>query len=128
MTDQPAHLWEIDHPYYAAEGNYFKEGQHTRWNSWESFRDETAFVSGDRDLNLLYRWDWRKPGHHDWDGPETLLLFFVIQRKGFNCSHEVTVTEADEPAIRAWLEECAQTIRAIWEPVSLTPAALDRQQ
>ncbi|MGW7435679.1 hypothetical protein [Streptomyces sp. NPDC054849] len=118
MSQQPAvRLWEIDHPYYCNEGNYFKGGQHTTWLSWENFRKETVYVTGDRDLNLLFRWDWRKPGFCDWDGEEYLLLFFVIQRKGFNCSHQVKVTEADEPAIRAWLAECAQTMRALWEPL-----------
>lgn len=110
-------LWDIDHPYYCSEGNYFKAGQHTTWTSWKDFAEDTGFVTGDRDLNLLFRWDWRKPGHHDWEGPEQLLLFFVIQRKGFNCSHEIAVTEADEPAVRAFLEDCANTLRATWEPI-----------
>lgn len=117
MSEQPSHLWEIDHPYYCAEGNYFKRGQHALWSSWKDFKGETFYVTGDRDQNLLFRWDWRKPGFCDWDGEEYLLLFFVLQRKGFNCSHQITVTEADEPAIRAWLAECAQTMRATWEPL-----------
>jgi hypothetical protein len=120
VTGREVHLWEIDHPYYCQEGNYFKTGQHTAFSSWQEFTEETVFVTGDRDLNFLFRWDWRKPGHHDWDGEEYLLLFFVIQRKGFNCSIQITVTEADEPAVRAFLTECAQTMRATWEPI-LTP-------
>lgn len=114
-----AHLWEIYHPYYCAEGNHFKAGQHTRFASWREFAAETLFVTGDRDLNLLFRWDWRKPGHHDWDGEEYLLLFFVIQRKGFNCSVEMPVTEADEPAVRAFLTECAQAIGDLWAPLAI---------
>lgn len=116
MTTTP-HLWEIDHPYYCSEGNYFKAGQHATWDSWREFAAETLFVTGDRDLNLLFRWDWRKPGHHDWDGPEYLLLFFVIQRKGFNCSSQIAVTEADEPEIRKFLHECAASLRKTWEPI-----------
>jgi hypothetical protein len=111
------HLWEIDHPYYCNEGNFFKTGQHQRWDSWQDFRDETLYVTGDRDLNLLFRWDWRKPGHHDWDGAEYLLVFFVIQRKGFNCSAEIAVTADDEPEIRAWLVECATALRETWTPL-----------
>ena len=115
-----AHLWEIDHPYYCAEGNYFKIGQHTRWDSWQEFVDETVYVTGDRDLNLLFRWDWQRNGNS-----HTLLLFFVIQRKGFNCSQEITVTEGDEPAIRTFLGECAVTMRDTWEPFldALRPTA-----
>ena len=123
MTGRDAHLWEIDHPYYCAEGNFFKNGQHATWESWKTFAEDTVFVTGDRDLNLLFRWDWRKPGHHDWDGGEYLLLFFVIQRKAFNCSHEIPVTAEDEPAVRAFLGECAQAMRATWEPLLDNPAA-----
>lgn len=111
-TPAVAHLWDVDHPYYCAEGNYFETGQHTRWDSWQEFAEDTVFVTGDRDLNLLFRWDWQRDGDR-----HTLLLFFVIQRKGFNCSQEIAVTEADEPAIRTWLTECAQTMRATWEPL-----------
>lgn len=110
-TNTTPRLWEIDHPYYCAEGNFFKADQHRSWDSWEQFTEETVFVTGDRDLNLLFRWDWKRSGNR-----HTLLLFFVIQRKGFNCSHDIAVTEADEPAVRAFLEDCARTIRAVWEP------------
>jgi hypothetical protein len=66
VTGREVHLWEIDHPYYCAEGNYFKTGQHSTWDSWQAFAEDTVFTTGDRDLNFLFRWDWRKPGHHDW--------------------------------------------------------------
>lgn len=120
-----AHLWEIDHPYYCQEGNYFKSGQHTLFASWTDFTEETLFYRGDRDQNLLIRWDWHKPGHYEWEGEETLLLFFVLQRKAWLCSVEMPVTEVDESAIHAWLTECAQTMRATWEPLldALQPAA-----
>lgn len=117
MTSTVRHLWEYDHPYYCAEGNFFKSGQHTLFASWQEFTEGTVFVTGDRDLNFLFRWDWHKPGHHDWDGPEYLLLFFVLQRKSFNCSVQIAVTEADEPAVRAFLAEAAAAMRATWEPV-----------
>ncbi|MEV0443489.1 hypothetical protein AB0I84_13115 [Streptomyces spectabilis] len=108
-------------PNYCAEGNFFKAGQHTLFSSWQEFTEETVFVTGDRDLNLLFRWDWCKPGHPGWDGDECLLLFFVIQCKGFNCSVQIAVTEADEPAVRAFLGDCVQAMRATWEPILDTP-------
>lgn len=113
-------LWEIDHPYYASEGNYYKAGLHNHFANWDAFAAST-FFDGDRDLNLVYRWDWRKPGHHEWDGAETLLLFFVIQRKAVCCSAEIPVTAADEPRVRWFLEDCAQTLRQIWEPIAVSP-------
>jgi hypothetical protein len=37
MTTHTQHLWEYDHPYYCAEGNYFKIGQHEHFASWQDF-------------------------------------------------------------------------------------------
>lgn len=122
------HLWEYDHPYYCAEGNYFKRGQHALFGSWDEFVDTTLFFSGDRDQNLLIRWDW-----HSWrrnpdealrsDSPDVLLLFFVLQRKALLCSAGITVTDDDEPRVRWFLEDCARTAAAIWEPVALVAEA-----
>jgi hypothetical protein len=117
------HLWEIDHPYYAAEGNYFATGWHNHFASWEAFTAETHFYKGDRDQNLLYRWDWRKPGHHDWTGTEMLSLYFVLQRKGICCSVEMPISEAHEPTVRRWLDQCAGFLAAIWEPIVAGGAA-----
>ncbi|MGP3684122.1 hypothetical protein ACTVZO_05310 [Streptomyces sp. IBSNAI002] len=114
MSQQPAvHLWEIDHPYYCAQANHYGRN-HTSWHSWADFSNDTLFVTGDRDMNYLVRWDWQ---HDDETAEHTLDLFFVIQRKGYLCSHTIKVTPADEPAIRVWLTECAQTMRATWEPL-----------
>jgi hypothetical protein len=122
------HLWEIDHPYYCEAGNYFKTGQHTLFASWAEFT-ETTFFSGDRDLNLLFRWDWKSWRRHPdpdlrGDEPDELLLFFVLQRKGLECSVGIAVTDEDEPRIRAWLYECAVALRETWEPFldALEPA------
>ena len=84
------HLWEIDHPYYCQEGNRFEPHQHTHYESWSDFAEETYFVKGDRDQNLLFRWDWHKPGHHGWEGEEQLLLFFVLYPLAVLFSNSVT--------------------------------------
>lgn len=123
------HLWEYDHPYYATTGNYFASGDslhdvHTELSSWRSFT-QTTFYSGDRDLNLLYRWDWYSPTRHpDPDlrssGVDYLSLYFMLQRKACACSVNVRVNDEDEPDVRAWLSGCAKAIAAIWEPIRLT--------
>lgn len=125
------HLWEHDHPYYCTEGNFFHSPMRspdyvTRSQmSWQDFKD-TTFYSGDRDLNLLFRWDWKAWHlHFPADYPDEegrterheLQLFFMLQRKALGCSVSVAVTEADEPEVREWLEGCAKTIRALWEPL-----------
>jgi hypothetical protein len=127
MSTQP-HLWEIDHPYYAAQGNYYarpSEGLHVTYDSWADFMDEQG--NSDHDMNLVYRWDWQRPDLDDYEpgeelGPDVLQVFWVGQRKAILRSTECVVTEADEPAVRAWLTDRARTITAIWDPVSLAPA------
>lgn len=120
------HLWEIEHPYYCEEGNWFKTGQHTQFDDWAEFT-ETFFYCGDRDQNLLIRWDWRKPGHSEFtDDAEYLQMHFVLQRKAWLCSVRIPVSEVDEPAVRAFLESCARTMAATWEPVALTVAEVSR--
>lgn len=114
----PVHLWEVDHPYYADDGDYYTRDQHSRHESWAEF-SETTFHGGDRDRNHLYRWDWHKAGHHGWNGRELLSLHFVLQRKAICCSVDIEVTGTDEPAIRAWLVECAGTVRDMWTPLDL---------
>lgn len=113
------HLWEIDHPYYCAEGNFYKRGCHNLCSSWQEFHETVG--DWDHDLNLVFRWDWFRPEDATDDSRDRLLTFWVGQRKAALYSYECPVREADEPAVRAWLEECARTITAIWEPVSLAP-------
>ena len=143
MTEK--HLWEYDHPYYCAEGNYFRGGHHERFDSWEHFAQPTSgkfmeegnlLYDFDADLNFLWRWDWQmadqedyfdaegEPYHEDggqaWEeasATDTLMLFFMAQRKGRNFSAQVTVTEADEHAVREWLQGRAERMRMIWEPL-----------
>lgn len=115
------HLWEYDHPFYADKGNYYKIDHHSHFDSWQEFTS-TTFYDGDRDMNLLYRWDWISPRRHPdpllrGPGEDYLLLFFILQRKAICCSAEIAVADADEPAVRAWLEECAAAMRATWDPL-----------
>jgi hypothetical protein len=121
-----AHLWEYDHPYYCAEGNYFKNGEHLTYASWAEFYAEWGDL--DDDLNVVFRWDWNTPDPADYDEdegeeipPVTLNLYWVLQRKAILRSTECPVTEADEPAIREWLTRKAGYIRSIWEPLLDVP-------
>lgn len=109
-------LWEPDHPYYCADGNFYKAGCHNLCDSWQEFCD---LVKGwDPDLNLLFRWDWFVPD----DGErQTLQTFWIGQRKALQYSYECPVSSEDEPEVRAWLEERAKTIAAIWAPIRLQP-------
>jgi hypothetical protein len=124
------HLWEIDHPYYCTEGNYYVSGLrrdevHSSYGSWAEFHEEWG--GNDHDMNLVFRWDWKRADPDDYeDGeelpPDTLAVYWVLQRKAILRSTECVVTEADEPAVRAWLADRAKTVAAIWQPLAVVEA------
>jgi len=135
------HLWEVDHPYYCSEGNFYKNGCHTQFGSWEEFAVPGGWKDADMignflyeyddDLNFLFRWDWKRADPDDYKYEleadpafelpgDSLLLFYMSQRKGLNMSAEVAVTEADEPAVRAWLTKKAEYMRTMWEPFDMS--------
>lgn len=117
------HLWEAAHPYYCNEGNFHRNGQCVRFGSWAEFMAD-GWGDSDHDLNLLFRWDWKRADPDDYEPGEELpgdrlALFFMLQRKGDFWSVEVAVTEDDEPAVREWLAGRAKTIAAIWTPIAV---------
>lgn len=117
------HLWEIDHPYYCYDGNYYADYRDNHGleehASWQDFYD--AMGEADQDWNFVVRWDWKRPDPDDYElgeemPSETLHIYYVQQRKGNFWAHVVQVTEADELAVRAWLELQAKQMRNVWEP------------
>ncbi|MFE1550600.1 hypothetical protein [Streptomyces sp. NPDC058718] len=114
-------LWDIDHPYYCAEGNYFKNGQHLTYPNWTEFQEEWGSL--DDDLNLVFRWDWKRADPADYEPygedvpPDALHVYWVLQRKAILRSTECVITEADEPAVREWLTRKAARLRLVWEPL-----------
>lgn len=115
----PYHLWEIEHPYYCETSRWCEHQGNPRFGSWADFTD-SAFCNGDRDQNLLIRWDWETHPDYDDQDPavqvDELRLFFVLQRKPIFAVAKVRVAPDDEPAIRVWLKECAATLADTWSP------------
>jgi hypothetical protein len=113
-------LWQVEHPYYCETSRWCEHQGSNRFGSWAEFCD-TSFYGGDRDQNLLVRWDWEiRPDYDGVNGGRPvgeLLLFFVLQRKPIFAVNRVTVSPRDEPAVREWLAGCAQTMRATWAPL-----------
>ena len=117
------HLWEIDHPYYATEGNYFSNGCHAVFESWADFLE--AEGDADLDMNLVYRWDWKIADPSDYVDedpgdipPPALFIYYVGQRKALHRSVEIApMSEDDEPSVREWLTVRAQHMRLVWEPL-----------
>lgn len=115
----PYRLWEVEHPYYCETARWCEHQGTPQFTSWTDFTD-SAFYDGDRDQNLLVRWDWEIRGDYgDCNGGEPvheLLLFFVLQRKPIFATAKVRVTMEDEPAVRVWLKQCAATVVETWAP------------
>ena len=88
------HLWEVEHPYYCNEGNYYQNGCGQEYSTFAEFMESEG--DSDIDYNLLFRWDWKEDGEYcfetnaaksSYNGDDyyrngRLLLFFMGQRKG----------------------------------------------
>lgn len=125
------HLWEVDHPYHSAEGNYFSNNYTTPYPSWQSF--VSAEGDNDFDWNLLFRWDWTSHEYIEHDGLAarqeyasrfgdrdhawTLSLFWILQRKGIYRVTPVEVCKADEPEVREWLLPRLRHLQLLWTPL-----------
>jgi hypothetical protein len=118
------HLWEIDHPYYCNEGNYYAhESVEGQYDSWANFLEEEG--DSDMDYNLLFRWDWWKADPNDenhCNKTDVLMLFWMGQRKGLYRYTTVHVTDADETEVKEWLAKRWAYLVLLWEGVS-TPQA-----
>ena len=126
------HLWEIEHPYYGPEGSYWanwaQQGPYIQsYESWQDFIDEGGMSDADLDMNWCYRWDWQRPDPDDYkyerektpdfEMPgDYLELFWMMPRKGIMATSTIKVTEADEPAVREWLQVRAEYMRRMWAP------------
>lgn len=115
------HLWEIEHPYYMSEGCFYSNGHHHLYESFDDFIEEWGEY--DLDMNLVFRWDWRKANPEDEREHDELLIFFVMQRKAFTTSCSILVTEEDEPAVLKYLTPRARRIAELWEPIWQAGAA-----
>jgi len=118
------HLWEVKHPYYMNEGNYFQNGEHHVHDTWASFVAE--FGDSDLDYNWFVRWDWLEGedyGAGEFTGDVyyrngRFKLQMIGQRKSYLCSFEAAVCRADEPAIIEFLKPRWNYMRAMWEPLA----------
>lgn len=108
------HLWEVDHPYYCSESNFFSNDCHIDYDTWELFLESEGpgTDTDDMSMNLLFRWDWDKPS-------KRLSLFFMGQRKGlFRVVFVRGMSADEEPAVREWLQKRWAHLQLLWEPIS----------
>ncbi len=130
-----AHLWEIKHPYYCNQGNYFaREPCGDHYKTFAEFM--SAYADADFDYNLVFRWDWDETNGDDestFNGDVNyrngeLLIFWMGQRKGIYRWSTVEVCRADEPAVRAFLEPRWEYMKALWSGISDDPITTRHQQ
>ena len=119
------HLWEVKHPYYCNEGNYYSNEPGQEYKSWVEFIAEEG--DADLDMNLVFRWDWREG--EDWGAGEFkgdvnyrnghFLVFILGQRKGIYRYCRVEVCRADEPAILEYLKPRWARMQEVWAPFNV---------
>ena len=122
------HLWEVDHPHYCTQDNYFNRNGEDHptvfgYKSWADFLEEMA--EADLDMNLLFRWDWQEGdrfGAKPFNGDPNyrnglLLLFFMAQGKGFHSCARIDVCRADEPAVIEYLIPRLKHLQLLWSPL-----------
>ena len=106
------HLWEVNHPYYMNEGNYYKAGEHTSFKSIDDFLAEWG--NADHDMNRVHRWDWEEGENKD--GRGLFSVFFVLQRKARLLSCDVDVHRSDESRVKEYLLPYAELESRLWMP------------
>jgi hypothetical protein len=118
----PKHLWEVTHPVYGGQSNFYDKDCHDKYETWAEFATSSW---DDLDLHFLWRWDWReypKEGEPNFNSDPyyrngELELFFIYQRKALAHSATVRVCRADEPAVKAWLQKRLDYLKTVWEPM-----------
>jgi hypothetical protein len=101
-------LYEIDHPYYGADGHV---------EEFEHLDDLISAVNAyDEDWNHVYRWDWLIPDGEEW---ADLVLYVVLQRKSQFLQWSAPASRLDEPKVREFLssDRIAGALRRMWEPI-----------
>jgi hypothetical protein len=112
------HLWEVEHPYYAASDyeNYY--------DSWEEFIEEWGDCSFD--YNLVYRVDWLEGKDNElpeyngnpFEKYAEVKVGILMQRKGIMTVQTVKVSRSDEPDIIEFMKERFDYLKEMWEPIS----------
>lgn len=115
-----SHLWEIKHPYYAADGHE---------NDVDSFAALRQTVdASDEDMNYVYRWDWKDYSQPHFDvlfvdgedrSKEEFSVYLLMPRKSGFWSVTCPIRKDQEFEVLDWLwgPRCAGYLRTMWAPV-----------
>ena len=115
-----AHLWEINHPFFGADGHE---------SHCASFAELRATIDAlDDHMNFVYRWDWRDWSQPHYDelylsdedrGEPDFAVYLVMPRKDALLSFTCPITHEQEPDVLAWLrsDRVLGNLRRWWEPL-----------
>lgn len=128
-------LWEVKHPYYCSDSNYYVGGapqridtfgfhrdfqpfDHFEYDSWDAFEE---WKDSDMDYNLVFRWDWKIADPDDYDEDEEVpqeifSIYVMMQRKGRFVILSFPAKREEEPEIREWLKPRWEHMKLLWEP------------
>lgn len=108
-------LWEIKHPYYCADSQWYFE-----FDSWDDFLSN--MLGADKDYNFLIAWHWRDSNDPDWELKTDLLhLTYIRQRMGTLYTYKITVDKQDERRITQFLLEHWLHVVETWAGISDIP-------
>ncbi len=124
MVTETRHLWQRP----AFVGATGRDGFDAEYESWSQFLGDSTAAQGEHpDRNILYGWNWLKPGYGYRDdeaydgGTECLETFWILPFKNVLMTLDVVVTPADEDAVREWLEGRGSWLADQWRPVVVLP-------
>jgi len=115
-----AHLWEINHPFFGADGH------ENHCASFDELRDTIDAL--DDHMNFVYRWDWRDWSQPHYDelhlpgevrGEPDFAVYLVMSRKSALTSFTCPIAHEQEPDVLAWLrsDRVLGNLRRWWEPL-----------
>lgn len=118
------HLWQRP-VFTGADG---RDGFDAVYDSWGEFVSESAAAKGDHpDRNILYGWNWCKPGYgyrddEPYDGDtEVLETYWILPFKNVLMTLVTEVTANDEDAVCRWLADRGAWLADTWRPVVVVP-------
>lgn len=118
-------LKETNHSYYCQEGNYYTNGEAYQHMSWDEFKKYMCLGENgefhDHDYNHVFRFDIIEvnPEVEKTHGKYVLRLFYMLQRKARNLSHDIyNIKEEDMEEINLFLKSCWEYLKGQWQEFS----------
>jgi hypothetical protein len=117
------HLWQRP-SFTGATG---RDGYDAVYDSWSEFVTMSTAAKGEHpDHNILYGWNWCKPGYGyrddtPHDGDEVLETFWILPFRNVLMTLTTEVVTSDEANVAAWLLDRGAWLADQWRPLVVVP-------